>query len=225
MFTLMQQGGSMLWLILASGIFALAIFLERAFHIHRAKIKTDDFLKGICTILRRKNIVEAMSICEETPGPVAFIVRAAILHYNQGRDLIERAMNDAAITEIARMERWFSILATIAQIAPLLGLLGTVLGIIRTYLIIQQKAPLVHSGDLAAGIWQALITTVAGLIVAIFSYIGYNLLVTKVDAIVMDMERSMGEMLGFLTGSGTLIAEELQGGNRREARGGTRNGE
>lgn len=210
MFTLMQQGGWVLWLILASGLTAVVVFLERAFHVHRAKIKTDDFLKGICNILQRNNVDEAMSICEETPGPVAFIVRAAILHNRQGREMIECAMNDAARTEIARMERWFGILATIAQIAPLLGLLGTVLGFIQTYLIIQQKAPLVQSGDLATGIWLALINTVAGLVVAIFSYTAYNLLVSKVNAIVLDMERSVGEMLGFLTGSGTLIADESE---------------
>ena len=204
----MQQGGWVLWLILSSGILSVVVFLERAFHVHRARIKTDDFLKGICNILRRENIAEAMSICEETPGPVASMVRSAILHYNQGREMIECAMNDTAITEIARMERRFSILATIAQIAPLLGLVGTVLGIIQTYLVIQQKSPLVYSGDIAGGIWLALINTVAGLVVAIFSYVAYNMLVTKTDAIVLDMERAVSEMLGFLTGSGTLIAEE-----------------
>ena len=208
MFTLMQQGGWVLWLILASGILSVVAFIERAFHVHRAKIKTDDFLKGICNILRRENIAEAMSICEETPGPIASMVRSAILHYKQGREMIERAMNDTAITEIARIERRFNVLATITQIAPLLGLLGTVLGISQTYLVIQQKSPLVYSGDIAGGIWLALINTVAGLVVAIFSYIAYNMLVTKVDAIVVDMERSVSEMLGFLTGSGTLIAEE-----------------
>ncbi|MFC1461263.1 MotA/TolQ/ExbB proton channel family protein [Verrucomicrobiota bacterium] len=210
MFTLMQQGGGMLWLILASGIVVVVVFVERAFHVHRAKIKTDDFLKGVCNILRRNNIDEAMSICEETPGPVAFMVRAAILHRDQNRDMIERAMNDAALTEIARMERRFAVIATVAQVAPLLGLLGTILGMIQTYLVIQQKAPLVHAGDLAGGIWVALITTAAGLGVAILSYIGYNMLVSKVNAIEIDMERSVGEMVGFLTGSGTLIAEESE---------------
>lgn len=212
MFTLMQQGGGVLWVILASGVVVLVVFLERAFHVHRAKIKTDDFLKGVCNILRRNNIDEAISICEETPGPVAFMVRAAILHRDQDREMIERAMNDAALTEIARMERRFVVLATVAQIAPLLGLLGTIIGMIQTYLVIQEKSPLVHAGDLAGGIWGALITTAAGLGVAIISYIGYNLLVSKVNAIEIDMERSIGEMLGFFAGSGKLIAE---GGSAR----------
>ncbi len=208
MFTLLQQGGWVLWLIIATGLLASIVFFERAFHVHRARIKTDDFLKGVCNILRRRNINEALSICEETPGPVACMVRAAIMHHDGGREMMESAMNDAAVTEIARLERSFVVLATIAQIAPLLGLFGTVLGMIRTYLIIQQKAPLVHAGDLAGGIWQALITTAAGLIVAILCYVGYNLLVGKVNTIALDMERSFGEMLGFFSGSGALPGED-----------------
>lgn len=201
MITFLQQGGTITWLIAIMGVVALIVFLERALHLHRAKIKTDDFLKGICNILRRNNIAEAMSICEETPGPVAYIVRAAIRHRNQGRDGIEHAMSDAARTEVARMERRLGFLAMIAQLAPLLGLLGTVLGLIQIYFVLNQKAPLVHAGDLAGGIWQALISTAAGLVVAILCYGGYNLLVIKVEAIALDMERAIGEMIGFLTGT------------------------
>ncbi|MDD5679172.1 MAG: MotA/TolQ/ExbB proton channel family protein [Kiritimatiellae bacterium] len=203
MFTLIQQGGLIMWVILSGGAVTLFVFLERFFHVHRAKIKTDDFLKGICNILRRGNVNEAISICEDTPGPVAYIVRAAVLHHNQSRELIAQAIDDAALTEIARMEKRFGVLATIAQLAPLMGVLGTVLGMIQTVLIIQQKAPLVQIGDLAAGLWQALMTTAAGLVVAMFSYIGYNLLVSKVDSIALDMERGAGEILAFLTGSGS----------------------
>ncbi|MBI2437880.1 MAG: MotA/TolQ/ExbB proton channel family protein [Lentisphaerae bacterium] len=199
MFMLMQQGGVITWLLLAGGAIALVVFLERFFHVHRAKIKTDDFIKGICNILRRGNIAEAVSICDDTPGPTAYIVRAAILHHDQGRELITRAIDAAALTEIARMEKNLGVLATIAQIAPLMGVLGTVLGMIQTLVVIQQRAPLVQIGDVAAGLWPALLTTAVGLVVAMFSYGGYNLLVSKVDAIVLDMERAAGEILGFLT--------------------------
>ena len=201
MITVIQQGGVVMWLILAVGIMALVVFLERLFHVHRAKIKSDDFVRGICNILRRRNIKEALSICEETPGPVARIVRSAIQHRGQDRLLIEQAIDDTAVTEIARMERRFGVLATVAQLAPLMGLLGAVLGLIQTAIAIEQQAPLIQSGDLAVGIWPALITTAAGLAVAIFSYAGYNLLVIKVEAIVLDMERSVGEIMGFFTHS------------------------
>lgn len=201
MWTLAHQGGWIFWVIIGSGAISAFVFLERAFHIHRAKIKTDDFLKGVCNILRRGNISEALSICAETPGPVAFMVRSAIMHRDEKREVIEQAMKNAGFTELFRMERSFVVLGTIAQVAPLFGLLGTVFGLIEVFFAIQQKAPLVHSGDIAAGVWSALIATAAGLIVAISSYIGYNLLVSKVSVIVFDMERSLGEMLAFFKGS------------------------
>lgn len=202
MFTLMHQGGAVMWLILAAGIAGLAVFLERLFHVHRAKIKADDFLRGVCNILRRKNIDEATTICAETPGPVAYLIRAAILHRDQGRDRLERAIDDAALNEIARLERRVGVLATVGHLAPLLGLLGTVLGMIHAFIGIQERGPLVHTGDIAAGIWQALLTTAAGLMVGILSYAGYNLIVAKMDAIVLDMERAAGEMLAFFTDAG-----------------------
>jgi biopolymer transport protein ExbB len=199
MFTLIQQGGLIMWIILAGGVVALFVFLERFFHVHRAKIKADDFLKGICTILRRGNVSEAISICDDTPGPTAYIVRAAILNREHDHAALAQAINNAALIEIARMERRLGVLASIAQLAPFMGVLGTVLGMIQTFLAVQQKAPLIQIGDLAAGLWQALLTTAAGLTLAMFSYVGYNLLVSKVEAIALDMERAAGEILAFFT--------------------------
>ena len=197
MITLIQNGGVVMWLILAGGLLALVVFLERLLYVHRAKIKAEDFIKGICNILGRRNITEALSICEETPGPVARIVRAAIQYRDQERRLIEQALDATALTEIARMERRLGVLAMVAQLAPLLGLFGTVLGMIRTFLALAQNAPLIQPGNLAGGVGQALLTTAAGLAVAMLAYAGYNLLVIKVDAIVLDMERSAGEIVGF----------------------------
>jgi biopolymer transport protein ExbB len=208
MIKILIQGGPLLWFIMMGGMAALVIFLERWFHIHRAKIKTDDFLNGIINILNRHNIAEALTICKETPGPVAHVVRAAVMHSSQPLVLIERAIDDAALNEISRLERHFAILATIAQTAPVMGLLGTVAGMIQSFMAMQQKAPLVPAADLAGGIWTALITTAAGLIVAIFSYFTYNLLVIKTAAIVLDMERAANEITGFLIGQSAAEAEE-----------------
>lgn len=197
MMTLIQQGGSVMWLILAAGFIALMVFLERMFHVHRAKIKSDDFVRGICNILGHRNIREALGICDETPGPVAQIVRTAIQHRDQNLRLMEQAIDDTAVMEIARLERRFGALVMIAQLAPLMGLFGTVMGLIHTAIMIEQKAPLIQAGDLSGGIWLALIPTAAGLGVAIFSYFGYNLLVIKVEGLVLDMERSVSEIVGF----------------------------
>ena len=200
MLELMQKGGPVMWLIFASSFLGMAVFLAKFYDLHRAQIRSGDFLKGICNILNRHNIVEAVSICEGTPGPVASIVRAAILHHDEERPVIERAIVEAGLMEVLRLERRLTVLATLAQIAPMLGLLGTVLGMIKVVLVIEQKAPLVHAGDVLGGLWQALLTAAAGLAVGIPAYAGYNFLIGRVESIVLDMERAAVDILAYLTG-------------------------
>jgi biopolymer transport protein ExbB len=199
MMELLQKGGPVAWLLLAASVVALMIFLERFLHLHRVQIKSESFLTGIFTILKKQNIVEAVSICDETPGPVPRVVRAALLHYDEGRDNILRAVESTGLEEIPRLERNLSMLATIAHLAPLLGLLGSVLGLMKLMVLFDQKAPLIHAGDLAGGIWQALITTALGLMVSIPAYAAYNFLVGRVESVALDMERAASEIVAFLT--------------------------
>ena len=199
---LLRQGGAMLALILGVGMAAAAIFLERLLHLHRVQIKWNDFLRGIFNVVQRGNVAEAVSLCEEAGGPVAQMARAAILRHDEGPEQIRRAVEETGRAEIPRLERNMPLLATLAHVAPVLGLLGTVLGLIQVLLAIQQKAPLVHVGDLAGGLWQALLATAAGLAVAIPAYAGYNLLVTRVESVTLDMERAAAEILAFLTRNG-----------------------
>jgi biopolymer transport protein ExbB len=198
MIELMQQGGPVMWMLLACSVLAGVIFLERLLHLHRAQINASEFLKGIYNILRRDNIVEAVSICEETPGPVPSIVRAAVLHHDEPSEQIARAIQEAGLHEVPRLERNLNMLLTLAQVSPLIGLLGTVLGLMQVLIEIEQNSPLVHSGDLSGGLWQALISTAAGLAVAIPTYTAYNFLVGRVESVILDMERSSGEILTFL---------------------------
>jgi biopolymer transport protein ExbB len=198
MWVLMDRGGPVMWLILACSVVAGAVFLERMLHLHRAQIRATDFLQGIYNILRRGNIAEAVSICEETPGPVAYIVRAAILAHDQEREVLSQRITQAGASEIPRLERNLNLLLTLAQVTPLLGLLGTVLGMMEALAAMQQNAPLVHSGDLSGGLWQALVSSAAGLAVAIPTYAAHNFLAGRVDSIVLDMERASGEILSFL---------------------------
>lgn len=200
MLELVQMGGPVMWLLLVCSLMAGIIFLERLLHLHRAQIAPDAFLKGIFNILRRNNVVEAVSICEETPGPVAHLVRAAVLRHDEPPEAIALAIQASGLEEVPRLERNLNMLLTLAQIAPLIGLLGTVLGMAKTLIQIEQRAPLVHAGDISGGLWQALITTAAGLAVAIPTYAAYNFLVGRVEAVVLDMERAAGEILVFLAG-------------------------
>jgi len=207
MFELLRQGGLIAWIILACGIVALMLFLERLLSLHRARIKSEDFIAGICNNLQRGNVKEAMAICDDTPGPVAVIVRAAILNRQGDKDSIRTAIENAGRTEISRMERRLSILATVAQVAPIFGLLGTVLGLVKSLQVMKAAAPLVQPADVMGGLMQALVTTAVGLAVAAPCYIAFNFLTGKVEKIVIDMERASSDILAFLTGT-PIIRDE-----------------
>src|ERR1700759_248133 len=127
------EGGPMLWLILLASAAAITVFIERMLYCHRAQINSTEFLNGVRTVLKRDNIVEALSICEATPGPVARLVKTAILNRDHGRDRVRESLEEAGLAEVPRLEEKLNLLATIAQIAPLLGLLGTVLGMIKIF--------------------------------------------------------------------------------------------
>jgi biopolymer transport protein ExbB len=195
---MLQQGGAVLWVILALGVAAFVVFVERTLHLHRARIKSEDFLKGILNILRRENVTEALAICEETPGPVAYIVKTAILHRSDSKDALRTAVDDASLAEVSRMERRLVFIATTAQISPLLGLLGTVIGMVEALLVLQHQSPLIQSADVMGGLMKALVATAAGLMVAIPCYAAFNVLVVKIDRIVLDMERAASEIVAFL---------------------------
>ena len=203
MLGILRDGGPMAWVLLLASVAAAVVFFERLLYLHRAQIKTGDFLRGIFTILRRQNRVEAIAICDETPGPVARVIRAAILHMDGSPAEVRHAIRESALAEIPRIERHVGVLGVIAQTAPLLGLLGTVLGMMQMFLTLQQKAPLIHAGDLGAGLWTALIATAAGLSVAIASHVGYSFLVGRVESLALDMEHAALEMIAFIRNAGS----------------------
>ncbi|NQU40149.1 MAG: MotA/TolQ/ExbB proton channel family protein [Lentisphaerae bacterium] len=198
MFERFVQGGPVLWILFACGITAFVVFIERSLHLHRARIRFEDFLNGIFNILRRGNVKEALAICDETPGPVAYIIRTAILHRDADRDEMRTAIQDAGTAEISRLERRLVLIATVAQIAPLLGLLGTIIGLVDCLVVMQMEAPLIQSSDIFGGVMKALLTTGAGLMVAIPCYAAFNLLVLKIDRLVLDMEKASSEIVTFL---------------------------
>jgi len=196
---LLQHGGTMMWLLLAASAVAVAVFMERFLHYHRAQINSTAFINGVKNVVRRDNIVEAISICEATPGPVARLVKTAILSRERGREGVREALEEAGLLEVPRLEEKLNLLATIAQIAPLMGLLGTVLGFIKVFTKLQNQTVFANAADLSGGIWEALICTALGLAVAIPCYAGYNYLVSRVNAIVLDMEKAATEILNIVT--------------------------
>jgi len=203
-----NSGGPVMWLILVCGFIALTVFLERFFHLHRAQIKVDDFLNGIFTNLTRGNNLEAVSICDQTPGPAAHLVRTALLHRADSKDELVKSVQQAGLSEIPRLERHLNMLNTHAQVLPMLGLLGTVLGLANMLTALQAGSPLADIGSLSIGLWQALLTTAAGLITGIPAYAGYHFLVGRVESIALDMEQASTEIIYFLTHPSTGARHE-----------------
>lgn len=194
-----NNGGPVLWIILFASAVAVIVFIERFLHCHRAQINSTEFLNGVRNVLKRDNIVEALSICDATPGPVARLVKTAILNRDHGRERVREALEEAGLAEVPRLEEKLNLLATIAQLAPLLGLLGTVLGFIRTFMLMQKEGLNSNFIMLSDGIWQALICAAAGLAVAIPAHAAYNYLVSRVNSIVLDMERAATEIVNIVT--------------------------
>lgn len=190
---------SVLWLIVLAGAVALVVFIERFLHCHRAQINSIEFLNGVRNVLRRDNVVEAISICDATHGPVARLVKTAILNREHGRERVRESLEEAGLIEVPRLEERLNLLATIAQLAPLLGLLGTVLGFMQVFTKLQANGLYAHLNDLSDGVWTALICTAAGLAVAIPTHAAYNYLVSRVNSIVLDMERASAEIVNIVT--------------------------
>ncbi len=202
MVKILTAGGPMLWLILVASGMAIAVFVERVLHYHRVQINSMEFLNGVRNVLKRENVVEALSICDATPGPVARLVKVAILNRDRGRDGLRSALEEAGLTEVPPLEEKLNVLATLAQIAPLMGLLGTTLGMVKVFTVIQVENVFANREILIGGIWQSLICTAAGLALAIPCYAAYNYLVSRVNTIVLEMERAATEIINIVTDSG-----------------------
>jgi biopolymer transport protein ExbB len=187
--------------IIACSIIAFAVAVERFFMLRRAKIDTRKFMAVMRAVLKQNRTSEAIRLCDRTPSPIARILKAGILKHGRTRAEIREAIEDAGRLEIPRLERYLGVLATVASVSLLFGLLGTVQGMILAFEQIQVKAGAYTPSDLAQGIGNALITTAAGLIVAIPTLIAYNYFVARVEGMILDMEISSSELVEMLTES------------------------
>lgn len=188
----------MMWVLLGLGLLGTTFFIERALYLHRGQIRAKAFVDGIKNILVKRRLVEALTVCEETPGPVAAVVKAALLHADDPPDAMRFHVQEAAVIELPALERRLGAIAAIAQVAPLTGLLGTVIGMITTFTAFDQGGPYAMSHTLAAGMWQALLATAGGLMLAIPAHLAYHFLSGRVRAIVRDVEWSGNEIMKYL---------------------------
>lgn len=200
MLTIITKGGVIVYLIIGCSIFALSSFIERLIRLHSFTINTDKFLDEIAVLVRSERISEAIRLCEKYNSPVARVVKAGLSHITFSKEKMVATLEEAALLEFPQLEAHLSVLSTVAHIAPLLGLLGTVNGMIRAFQVIQEKASataLATPGDLAQGIWMALITTALGLAVAIPTVVAYNYIYGRVQGIRHDMEKAATKVMSW----------------------------
>lgn len=192
---MIRDGGPIMLVIAFCTLIAVFIFLKKYMQFYRAQVNVDDLIKGLVNVLRRDGMIEAITLCETTPGPVARVLSAAIHAYQNGDD-IKQALEDQSLIEVPRLESHMNILATLTYIMPLLGLLGTVAGMMETFRIMQQSSA-VTMPELSKGVHLALVCTAAGLCVAIPCHIAYNFLLTKIQGFCVEMERASSSIMTF----------------------------
>lgn len=195
-FKLMDDGGPVMWVILVCAVLALFIFLLKVFQFHRDEISVRELMRGLFNVLQRNGVVEALTLCDNTPGPVARLLSAGILARQRGDVDIRTAVDDAAMDELPKLERHIALFGTLSYVMLLLGLLGTVLGMLDAFEAIQASEYF-SAGDIGEPLAKALLTTAAGLTVAIPCHIGYTYLTMRVEALTLDMEKAALELTGF----------------------------
>lgn len=173
-------------------VIGLAYTVERYIALSRAKIDTKNFLAAIQKALEGKNVKEAVSVCEKFRGPIASILKTGLMKFGKPKEEIEKIMETSAMHEIARLERGLPVLSVISNLAPIIGFLGTVTGMIQSF---DALAQLNDAGAVAAGISQALLTTAGGLIVSVPSLLAYSFFTAKVNGFIREIESASAVLM------------------------------
>ncbi|HVU34308.1 MAG TPA: MotA/TolQ/ExbB proton channel family protein [Opitutaceae bacterium] len=197
-YNLFARGGPMMWVLLVLGFLGVMLFIERVLYLHRGQIRAKAFVDGIKNILAKRRLIEALTVCEETPGPVAAVVKAALLHADDSPEAMRFHVQEAGIVEVPALERRLHSIAAIAQVSPLVGILGTILGFITTLRAFEHGGNYVSATALSAGMWQALLATAGGLMLAIPAHLAYHFLSGRVRAIIRDVEWGGNEIMKYL---------------------------
>ncbi|MDH7514735.1 MAG: MotA/TolQ/ExbB proton channel family protein [Bacteroidota bacterium] len=194
-FELFLRGGIIMWFILACSILALAIIVQKFIVLSRARVDGSKFVLQIRSILQSGDISAALSLCSEANSPLSAILRSGLLKLKHSQQEVREAIEAAAKNEIYKLERGLGLLASVSGIAPLLGFLGTVTGMISAFRTVELHQGVVNPTVLAGGIWEALLTTAFGLIVGIPVYFMYNYFVNRIAHFVFETENSCNDFL------------------------------
>ncbi len=198
LFEMFLKGGLVMWFILAASVVAVAIIIEKFIVLRKTRQNIPVFMVKIRNYLKKKDIAGAVNYCMEEKSPISNIVKKALKKYRHGHQRVVETIDTAGRQEISKLEKGLTTLATIAGAAPMLGFLGTVTGMITAFMKIQELQGAAGPGDLAGGIWEALLTTAFGLLVGIPVLAVYNYLLSYVQKIVVNMEMVVTDVLDVL---------------------------
>lgn len=203
MLEFMQKGGPIMWLILSCSVLASAVFLERVLYFHRISVRVGEFMRGLAVSIHGRNFGEAQMEAAATNGPVQRVVHSAIIHHSAPREELKEIVQEAGQLEVPKLERRLGMLATLAFVSPMLGLLGTVAGLIDAFSTMSTASGLASSAEISNGIYQALLTTAAGIAVSIPTAICYAYVNSRVNSALHDMERAGIEVVSLIMESRT----------------------
>jgi len=192
------QGGFIMWPILLCSIIALAVSIDRYLVIRKARLNAPKFLAALRSMVKKKDIDGAIQFCMAEKTPASNMIRKGLRKVRFGHARVKEAIESAGKQEISKLEKGLTVLATVSGIAPLLGFLGTVTGMIGAFMRIQDLQGSASPSDLAAGIWEALLTTAFGLGVGIIALVFYNYFLNKINKLVNDMEVISTDVLDSL---------------------------
>ena len=195
---LAMAGGPLMIPLLICSIIAVYIFVERLRTINKANVSSDAFMSKIKELVVKGDINGAKILCSQHDTPVARMIEKGVTRIGSPLKNIEASIENVGKIEVFRLEKNLSVLATIAGAAPMIGFLGTVIGMVSAFIAIAQEEGSVSPKLLADGIYTAMVTTVAGLVVGIVAYLGYNYLVTRVSKVVHRMEYTSIEFIDLL---------------------------
>lgn len=198
---LFQDGGWAMWPLLVLLIFGIAVTIERLYNLSKAAINAEKFFEDLEGRLRSEGPDSAAELCSQTQGPVASVIHAGLLRLERGIDHVEKAIENAGAVEMAFLERGMVWLSTVANLAPMIGFLGTVSGMINAFQAIKQRGDVVPA-EVAGGISEALITTASGLIVGILIQFFHNLFASRIDRIIADMQEHTAALVDVLAEMG-----------------------
>lgn len=195
---LIDKGGPLMWLLLGCSILTVAISLERYFHFHRSRVDVGDLLHGLRNLVRNRNYAEALHECAGTPGPVARVIHSALIRHDSPRSEMKEIVQESGQLEVPKLEKYLAVLLAIAYVAPLIGLLGTILGLVNTFVQVNAAGGYATATEISKGVYTSLISSAAGLMVAIPAFVLYSFLRSYAKSLIHDMERAGIEIVNII---------------------------